>query len=319
MDIQSLDWKKLDILRQSFLNGTAGKSDYWHSREDLYAYDQTFGRRIAWKWDFVLEQLKRRNWSLPQGSILDWGCGSGVAGRSVLEHFGAETVSKVGFFDRSRLASDFAVSQTKVEFPAANVAAFTGNQQADVLLVSHVITELSQARLDELLELASKATAVIWVEPGSHEASRALIEVRRRLIGQFNVVAPCTHQKPCLMLQDENKNHWCHHFAKTPAEVFMSADWMLFGKLEGIDLRSLPLSYLVLDRRPVEPLPSNTVRIIGKPRAFKGYAMLFACDETGVGDRKLAKKHAPADYKIFKSQKFDSLYHWSEVKPTSEE
>ena len=312
MSLENLDWNTLSRLRRHFLEGTGGKVDYWQSNDVLDAYDQTFGRRIGWKWDFALEQLKNRQWTPPAGSVLDWGCGSGVAGRAFLRHFGLAGVSQVGFFDRSVMAMEFAASRAKTEFPDLKINPAACNRQADVLLISHVINELSPAKIDELVELACKATSVIWVEPGSYQAGRSLIKVRQRLLSEFNVVAPCTHNGSCLMLDESNHKHWCHHFASSPAEVFMDGNWARFAKLEGIDLRSLPLSYLVLDRRPIQPLPPKTMRIIGRPRVFKGYALLFGCNESALGDRKLAKKNLPQEYKALKSKYFDTLFRWPE-------
>ena len=63
MDWENVDWKALERLRAAFLDGTAGAQDYWRTESDLESYDQTFGQRIRWKWDYVLNELKRRGWS----------------------------------------------------------------------------------------------------------------------------------------------------------------------------------------------------------------------------------------------------------------
>lgn len=84
------DWEGLARLRDAFLRGTAGQEDYWNSETDLVAYDATFAQRIGWKWDFVLEDLRQLGWSPPPGELVDWGCGTGIAARACLDHFGAE-------------------------------------------------------------------------------------------------------------------------------------------------------------------------------------------------------------------------------------
>jgi len=81
MDWERIDWKALERLRGAFLDDTAGVQDYWRSERDLESYDQTFGQRIRWKWDYVLKELKGRGWLPPRGEVVDWGCGSGVDSR----------------------------------------------------------------------------------------------------------------------------------------------------------------------------------------------------------------------------------------------
>jgi hypothetical protein len=372
VNAREIDWKALDRLRAAFLNGSAGERDYWQSEADVASYDQTFAQRIGWKWDYVLAELKRRGWSPPGGELLDWGCGSGIAGRAFLGHFGVQCVSELSLWDRSPLALRFAERKAREKFPSLavrvwdggrlelarpeptpsplpggelgtgvpNEAPFLGGagggftagarvllnsvvppesagersqEKCDpplTLLLSHVLTELNPAQLEQLLALAGRATAILWVEPGTHGASRAIIAVRERLRSQFNVVAPCTHQAACGMLASENSRHWCHHFAPPPAWIFTDGEWMRFANLAGIDLRSLPLSFLALDRRAPVPLPSGAVRLIGRPRVHKGHAQVFACDASGVCDRRLTKRTLPDAFSRLKKGNIDPLQIW---------
>jgi hypothetical protein len=121
------------------------------------------------------------------------------------------------------------------------------------LLISHVLTELTPEQVRVLADFAAQATTTIWVEPGTYDASMTLVAIRERLRDRLHVVAPCTHQARCGLLAPENARHWCHHFAAPPPAVFTDSDWGKFALWEGIDLRSLPLSFLVLDRRPGPP------------------------------------------------------------------
>ncbi|MBI4663583.1 MAG: hypothetical protein HY735_32685 [Verrucomicrobia bacterium] len=408
MNWRDVDWKALVRLRAAYLSGTAGERDYWQSESDLASYDQTFAQRIGWKWDYVLEELKRRGWSPPKGRLFDWGCGSGIAGRAFLDHFEAGGVPALWLWDRSALAMRFAERKARERFPnlivhahkridemeaparspreqTSNIQHPTSNieppasavssqfnvqssmsdvrcskpsfreprvrsrrgHEADqvkseigahlltsaaavhgprahssrleaplehdpigTLLLSHVLTELPAAELDRLLTLAVSATAILWIEPGTHEASRALIAVRERLRASFQVVAPCTHQTICGMLAPESAGHWCHHFAPSPPEVFTDGQWARFANLAGLDLRSLPLSFLVLDKRPPPALPPGTVRVIGNPRVYKAEALLLACDAGGVRERHLAKRDLPDEFRQLKKGEFRPLWVW---------
>ena len=82
MDSSQIDWNALQRLRRTFLEAPLAATDYWQSESDLASYDATFAQRIGWKWDYVLLELQRRGWSPPEGGLLDWGCGSGIASRA---------------------------------------------------------------------------------------------------------------------------------------------------------------------------------------------------------------------------------------------
>src|SRR5213596_2022051 len=100
----TLDWAALDRLREIFLGGPPPGGSYWRSPVDLASYDLTYAQRIAWKWDAVLGELRARGWAPPFARpLLDWGCGSGVASRRVLDWFGPEHFRRLRLWDRSSL------------------------------------------------------------------------------------------------------------------------------------------------------------------------------------------------------------------------
>jgi ribosomal protein RSM22 (predicted rRNA methylase) len=321
MNLDTLDWKALERMRTAFLAGTAGATDYWQSEADLAAYDASFAQRIGWKWDYVLAELKRRGWSPPAGELLDWGCGSGIAGRAFLDYFGADSVAGLRLWDRSPLAMSFAAQRAREKFPGLNVVAGLNAEtevaatrasppRDSVLLISHVLTELTPEQVEALADLAAEAASVIWVEPGTYEASLTLIAIRERLRERLNVIAPCTHAGRCGILAPGNERHWCHHFATPPPEVFTDGDWSRFANLLGIDLRDLPLSFLVLDARPAQVLPPGAARVIGHPRIYKGHALLLGCEAAGVRERKLTRRKFPDEFRALKKGEADVLQEW---------
>jgi hypothetical protein len=311
MNWDAIDWDALEQMRASFLQNTAGAGDYWQSESDLTSYDATFAQRIGWKWDYVLEELQRRGWMPPTGELLDWGCGSGIAGRAFLDQFGTSSVKSLRVWDRSALAMSFATGRARGKYPGLEVR--SGNEPCAavaVLLISHVLTELTPEQIEALADQAANAQCVIWVEPGTYEASLTLIAMRERLRGRFNVIAPCTHQEQCGILAPGNERHWCHHFTSPPPEVFMERNWSRFAREMGIDLRDLPLSFLVLDKRPTVPLSSGAGRVIGYPRIYKGHVLLLGCDVSGVRDRKLTKRHFPEEFRALRKGAGRVLCEW---------
>jgi hypothetical protein len=267
----SLDWAALDRLRETFLAGTPG--DYWRSRSDLENYDFTYGQRIAWKWNAMLAELRRLHWTPPASCVLDWGCGSGIAGKIVCDFFGIKTRR---VFDRSALAMDFAGGERWRGEPPG------------VLVLSHVLNELR-----ELPEVIEEADAILWVEPGTFSDSHALINVREKLRDRFDIVAPCTHRERCRI----TGNDWCHFFAAPPSGIMADPNWVRFAKRAGIDLRSLPYSYLVLDRKTS---PTGGARIIGEPRVYRGYAKVLRCRVDGVREETIQKRDDPEFFRRLK-------------------
>ena len=78
----------------------------------------------------------------------------------------------------------------------------------------------------------------------------------------------------------------------------------------GIDLRDLPLSFLVLDQRPAPALPPGAARVIGHPRIYKGRALLFGCDASGVREHRLTQRAFPGEFRRWKKGEGDVLQEW---------
>jgi hypothetical protein len=337
MNWTKLDWKALDRLREQFLRGGIATGPYWQSADELAHYDLTYGERIGWKWDAVLRELRMRGWKPAARQMLDWGCGSGSAGRRVLAAFGPDHFNELLVWDHSPLATGFAVEAAEQAFPRVRVSAVTPGFLASdapigLLVVSHVLNELPTEALEELRRLILRSTAVLWVEPGTHEVARGLQTIRDELRDAFYVVAPCTHQNGCGLLAEARERDWCHFFAPPPSEIFANPDWVKFGQRAGIDLRSLPYCFLALERKPTvaavhdrrnegvrtddgghrPPLQGDTglSRVIGRPELFKPYARLLNCDATGIAELTLQKRDDLALYKELDRTKAPLVYRW---------
>jgi hypothetical protein len=317
MTWKELDWAALDRLRDGFLSGQAAQGAYWQSATDLASYDFTYGERIGWKWDHVLRELRLRGWRPASRQVLDWGCGSGVAGRRVIDFFGAEHFDSLALWDHSAAACDYAADAATRAFPSLRIASATPgflhtNDPIGLLVISHVLNELSPDDLASLRMLALRAQEILWVEPGTHAVSRQLGRLRDELQNPFHLVAPCTHQHPCPMFAPGNERHWCHFFAPPPAEIFADSNWVKFGQRAGIDLRSLPYCFIALDRTArAEPPPRPDLsHIIGRPEHFKPYARWLNCDAAGLAELELPKRADSALFKQLERTKAPLVYSW---------
>src|ERR1039457_4439263 len=249
-----LDWDALDRHRDRFLAGKPCDGPYWTSAEDLASYDVTFGERIGWKWDAVLDELRMRGWAPSGGTVLDWGCGSGIAGRRVVGRFGSECFESLVVWDHSPVAANFAHDAAMRKFPGLPVSAATpgylrGGSPIGLLLVSPVLG------------------------PG-------------------------------------NARHWCHHFAAPPPGIFADSNWVKFGQRAGIDLRSLPYSFVALDR-DWNPGETGLSRVIGRPEHFKPYARLLSCDAEGLAELTVMKRDDAGLCKELYRTKRPLVYRWT--------
>jgi len=321
-------WERLERLRGTFLSrekeaSSGGLAAYWQSLEDLKAYDVSFARRIAQKWSFALAQITE----LPKLTWVDWGCGTGVASEQLLKHFSG-SVESVELFDHSPLSKKFAHEKLanmseRFQFNAEKIAEVESpNFDGKGVLMSHVLNEISSSQMTVLHGELKKAEALIWVESGSKPTSRKLSEVRDQMIkiakrenNPWEVLFPCPACEKCGMLKDENSSHWCHFFAASDPAWHQDAGWAEFATKLKVDLRTVPLSALVMVREKVADSVSlsglgDDARIIGKPRAYNGYVKVLSCSERlGVADVQLDKKTDKALFKTLSkfSPKDESL------------
>ena len=305
--------KDLEQLRQLFLDAPerSGVSDYWSDNSLLELYDSTFARRILWKWEAVVRELALKNWVPPPNASrwVDWGCGSGVASEAFLLGFETSEPHEIILSDRSLHARQFSEKKVRHLRPQARIVPLSPEQlqiqETDLVLISHVLTELNDDQFQTLSENIESAAAIVWIEPGTPFCSRRLISLRQRLLSKFEVIAPCPHQGNC-GLQEEGRD-WCHFFAPAPSEVFQSSEWMNFSKEMKIDLRSLPVSFLVLQRKSaLEPsiTPKLVKRALGRPRFYKGHAKLLICSNEGVNEASLQERNHKSSFKSWQRDSF---------------
>ena len=315
--IDAKHWPALERLREIFLSGQPVRGSYWTCREDLEAYDATLGERIGWKWDAVLDELGRLGWSPPTGPLVDFGCGSGIASRRVVGRGSSDRFPEIRLLDKSPLATGFAASRLRGVAPRSRVVEVGSSDVVEAMagstvLLSHVLGEMLPAARRQLSAALAAAAAVIWVEPGTHADSRALIAMREELLGVFRPVAPCVHAIRCGLLAAGQERHWCHFFATPPKGVMADPDWAAFAAHMGIDLRSVPYSYLVLQRGQQPVLETSDSgdpnRVLGTPRIYKGFSRLFCCAEGGVEELELPRRLDEALYKAIKREEAGSLF-----------
>ena len=200
------------------------------------------------------------------------------------------------------MARAFARRAIVAEHPSLRVEELDplcANERIDLLLVSHVLGELDPVGVSALRALIAQTRTLLIVEPGNRQASRALGELREELRGDFVPLAPCPHTEACGVFGQNPSDAWCHFFARPPAEAFIERRWTLFAKRLHIDLRSLPYSYLLLERRPSAASPAAPLRarLLGRARLEKGRAELHVCTAQGVAALTLLERQDRAYFR----------------------
>ncbi len=315
--METIDWSQLQALRQAYLNAQGFLPDYWKNEALLKAYELTLAQRIAWKWQAVLEVLRPLlgPGGLRTPCLVDWGAGTGIAARTVLSS-GLVQADELRFYDRSARAMQYAAQKLgevlpqqpiKLGLPALSAA------QPFSLIISHVLSELPEAAQEELLLLCQKAEWVIWVEAGRSQESRLLSQHRNKLSSHKKILAPCPHQSGCGMLREGEENNWCHFFAPVPDFVFHSAAWRSYSQQLGIDLRSLPVSFLVA-ANPSLQLPGvgseleEPVHVLGRSRSYKAFARWTACHQSGILTGEFLKRRSREIFKDLAEPGLGLLY-----------
>lgn len=302
-----INWDRLRELRDMFLQPDPIPGPYWKSNRQLQDYDITLGERIGWKWDAVIDELKKRGWEPPSPSLTDVGCGTGIAARRMLKAFPGH-FKKLTLWDHSEAAVNYARQKIRHEFPEIRVVcAGSPPHPKGVALLSHVLTELTDESAAEMLDLLSEAQAIVWVEPGTFEMSRMLIEVREALKEAFKIIAPCTHQSTCGLLAEGNEAHWCHHFAPAPPKAHQDPFWGHFRKEMNLDVGPVAYSFLVLAKE-ADLLPGGASHLIGDPLKLPKFVRMLSCQEENVRElvagrkvniyRELKQGDTPAIYRF---------------------
>lgn len=300
LSFSAQDWRRLETLRAEYL--TCAVSD-WTDAATLDLYHNSFGQRIAWKWRAVLAESTVARLAPVEGPVVDLGCGSGVASLSCHAAGAVPADSPWHLLDRSAVARWYAADRLAEIGIEAQSDGRVPTGEIGTLLVSHVLNELDEKGLDELVEMASRSRRVYVVEPGSRTAATELVALRERLAVEcpdLVPVAPCPHVGACgLRAPNVAPNEtWCHHFAEPAPEAFTSAFWRRFSKRLGIDLRDLPMSFLVLAQRDVAHVDQTDdglipARILGRPRVEKGRVRFELCSADGVVEADLLKRTDP--------------------------
>lgn len=159
----------------------------------------------------------------------------------------------------------------------------------DLILVANCLNELYANSQDPIEMRASLVTAALSlmapngtmmiIEPALRETSRALHQVRDRLLQEkrCTVYSPCLHENDCPAMI--NPHDWCHEERTwDPPPVIKEIDEQV-----GFIKDALKFSYLLLrkDGKTIVERRSDVHRVVSELRELKGEKRAWLCNEHG--------------------------------------
>lgn len=248
----------------------------------------------------ALSELDRR----PR-SVLDLGCGPGPLAFAALDA-GAREITAA---DRSRAALELARALAIEASEPLSTRDWSPERplpegKFDLILMGHVLNELFHGDIEKRANLLESALArlgpggsLLVIEPALRETSRALLEVRDRLVSRgYPVRAPCLFRGPCPALV--KGSDWCHAERRWRMPPLLEA----IAKAAGLHKESLKMSYLVLGPKHdtwAEPPPGRLFRIVSEPLEGKGRQRFMGCGPEGRVGLALQDKHRTPENRAF--------------------
>jgi len=291
---------------------------YLDDRDLAVAYLSYFMPVNLSKIQVLLDELPEDSLKVNEGirfSVLDLGSGPGTGGLAVLDwlhrcHNGGASNLSVAAVDSSGAALRDAerlwgaynrtagISGARLRTYEANLEhALKGSLGEeirrtgpyDLIILANSLNEMWRESSDPTADRAGLVTAalsllsphgtVMILEPALRETSRALHQVRDRLLQdkRCTIYSPCLHEGNCPALV--NQDDWCHEERGWEAPAVIQQIDQEVGFIKD----ALKFSYLLLrtDGRTIAPRSPNTFRIVSELRKLKGDTRAWLCNELG--------------------------------------
>lgn len=231
--------------------------------------------------------LAAQSFADPIESVVDLGGGTGAAAWAASAVWEPSSVRVLDQVDAAlecgaRLAADV----LPMTFSHWRVGAAV--PAADLVTVSFVLSELSVAQRDSLVDAAAGAAAkaVFVIEPGTPGGHERILAARQRLVAAgWTIAAPCPQSGECPVRQPD----WCHFAARVERSA-------LHRQIKGGDLsyEDEKFSFVFAVRSASAPAAA---RILRHPLKRKGFVDLTVCDADGEAGRRVVTKKQGQAYK----------------------
>ncbi|HEX5415385.1 MAG TPA: small ribosomal subunit Rsm22 family protein [Chloroflexota bacterium] len=281
-------------LSERYRSGARPGAPIARSGEDVLAYaayrlPATYAATVA-----ALSALREQRPEWSPRTMLDLGAGPGAglwAAVSVWPEIqqitAVDAQPAMLILGRQLAAASPDPAVRSAEWIAGNALTVPLSRRYDLVLISYVLSELSPAKVAELVDRAWAATegALVVVEPGTPSGFARVVEAQERLAASGgHVIAPCPHTPPCTV----GEGDWLHFSVRLPrGEVHRLV------KSSALGYEDEKFSYVVVARWPLE---HPYARITRHPQIRPGNVSLQLCTPAGPKTVVVSKK----DGELFK-------------------
>lgn len=245
--------------------------------------------------------------------IVDYGCGPMTFLFAYLLAFKSWPVD-YKYYDTSNEGPQLGLQVLKRLFPQEAIPVGSAQSEPkdisenDLVCLSYSFNELSESQKASLVT----HNHLLIFEPAMRNTSRELLGFRKTAIGLgHKVLAPCTHNMDCPLLEQSQKD-WC--FDRVHLEIPEIATELY--KLLPFDNAQATFSYLFLSRTLSSSAPEDPnnriARIVGDTQKEKGKARTMICRNDQREFLSILKKQR-LDLKLHRGDSF-TLPHNIEVK-----
>ena len=236
----------------------------------------------------VLTELRSRCPSLRIDSLLDIGAGPATALWATVSEFTElshatliEPDAAMVTLAQRLLVGSSPAARVDANWITATVDRTTPMPVHDLVVAGYLLGELDADRRQAVVDAAWDACrgAVAFIEPGSAEGSRRVLDARRRLVTLgAALVAPCPHDRPCPLPSDD----WCHFAVRLNRTALQRH--LKRGTLAYEDEK---YSYVIATRGSDQP---SRARVIRRPQTKPGRVMLQLCTREGLRDETVTRR-----------------------------
>ena len=252
-------------------------------------------------------------------TILDFGAGCGTATIAASIHFKTPlAATHIEVSDGMRAVARRLVTPLLQTLSIkTQLEALHPDDRFDLVVAANSLNELSQTErtitVQKLIERCHSGGFIVFLEPGTQQASADLVILREELLAQkhelqCSITYPCFHEHPCALLA--HGNGWCH------SEFFLERSTCLrqIDQALGYNKHTVSFSALIL-KKEVQPSCATTsdeprFRVIEEAKKNKIGSTAYLCGASYQGPVTLRKRDKNDANRQFEKLKMHDETAW---------
>lgn len=225
-------------------------------------------------------------------NVLDVGAGTGAATWAIANLIDAKKITCLEREEEMRKIGNKLMSPhiPIAEWKPFDLVQEQITEKSDLVITSYVINELTGAdRENAIIKMweATKGVLVI-IEPGTPEGFSHILQARKLLLEKgANIIAPCTHNDECPIVEDD----WCSFYVRVARSKMQKQ-----AKRGELGYEDEKFSYIAFAKTPINQIGSVILR---HPQINTGYVKVKLCTSNGLVEKTYSKK----DKELYKKVK----------------